>query len=230
MRDSRIVIFAGHYGSGKTILAVNYALRLSSTYSNVTLCDLDIVNPYFRAADFSQILHENGIQTLASPYANSNVDMPAVPAGMKAVFDNPKLRAVVDLGGDDRGALALGRYAGQILRGGEYEMFLVVNPYRPLTRGLDEIIEVKNEIEAASGVPFTGVVNNPNLGAETTEADVLNSAALVTELTDLTGLPLVFTAVSKKVLQSSGAFAEEKIFPIEIYKKPIWKVDLNGEV
>ncbi len=45
------VILAGHYGSGKTNIAVSMAYALRAEGKRVALCDVDIVNPYFRAAD-----------------------------------------------------------------------------------------------------------------------------------------------------------------------------------
>ena len=109
MLESRVTLFAGHYGSGKTNLAVNYARRLARDGRAVTLADLDIVNPYFRAKDSEALLRQEGIRLLSSPYANSNVDIPALPQEMYAVIDDRSRYAVLDIGGDDRGALALGR-------------------------------------------------------------------------------------------------------------------------
>ncbi len=220
---AKITIFAGHYGSGKTILAVNYALYLKNFYSNVTLCDLDIVNPYFRAADFIRTLKQNGINTLSSDYVNSNLDMPAVPSGMQAAFDSPGLHTVVDLGGDDRGALALGRYAKLLNGDKNYEMLLVINPFRPLTRGADDILKIKEEIESASGVWFTGIASNPNLGSETTAEDIKNSRSLTDSIMLKTGLPLAFTAVSDKI--PAELLDGLDVFPINIMKKPDWKVN-----
>ena len=122
MQEKRVTLFAGHYGSGKTNIAVNYARRLSLGGRPVTLADLDIVNPYFRAKDSEQELERLGIRLISSPYANSNVDIPAIPQEMYAVIDDKSRYAVLDIGGDDRGALALGRYAPGILREHDYEM------------------------------------------------------------------------------------------------------------
>jgi hypothetical protein len=215
-----IIIFAGHYGSGKTMLAVNYAIHMNRLHPGVVLCDLDIVNPYFRAADFAPVLALHGISVVSSEYANTNFEAVNIPAAMQAALDGAKCAAVIDLGGDDQGARALGRYAKRLLADARYEMLLVVNPYRPLTRGAEEIIGIKNEIELASGVPFTGIAGNPNLGAETTLNDIEKSIPLLESISSVTGLPLVFTAADKRLLNGTESF-----FPIEIMKKPDWKVD-----
>lgn len=173
MTEKRISLIAGHYGSGKTNIAVNMAFALKKKYPRVAIADLDIVNPYFRTKDSQGDLEANGIRLLCSEYANSNVDIPALPQEMYSIIDNQEQMVVVDIGGDDRGAYALGRYAPGILAEGNYQMLFVINRYRPLTRNVDDLIDVMHEIEAAGGIPFTGIINNSNLGAETTAEDVL---------------------------------------------------------
>ncbi len=195
----RITIFAGHYGSGKTNIAVNYASLLKDvTGEKVALADLDIVNPYYRAKDSTDILAEKGIRMISSPFANSNVDLPALPAEAYSVIDDEKTFAVCDVGGDDRGAYALGRYREGIMKT-DYEMLMVVNMYRPLTRTVEDVLEMKEEIESAAGIPFTGIVNNSNIGVLTTAEDVVSSFRFIEEIERVTNLPLRFTAVWDKI-------------------------------
>jgi hypothetical protein len=223
MNSAKIIIFAGHYGSGKTLLAVNYALHRMQP--GVVLCDLDIVNPYFRSADFKTVLNRQGVEVISSEYANTNFEAASIPVGMQAVIDSPTSRAVVDLGGDDQGARALGRYAKRLWEEKSVEMWLVVNPFRPLTRGVAEIIEVKNEIEQAAGIPFTGLAGNPNLGGSTAETHIVDSVPLLKNLSKQTGLPLIFIAADKELSLTSDKLQGINLFPIEIMKKPDWKVD-----
>ena len=117
----RITIISGHYGSGKTNIAVNIALSLASDRKNVSLADLDIVNPYFRSKDSQEILENAGIELICSTYANTNVDIPALPQEMYSVIDNRDMMSVIDIGGDDRGAYALGRYSEAIAEENNYE-------------------------------------------------------------------------------------------------------------
>ena len=175
MEHKRVTLFAGHYGSGKTNIAVNYALKLKKDGENVVIADLDIVNPYFRTKDSKDELDKNGIKLISSEFANSNVDFPALPQEMYEVTDNRSEFAVLDIGGDDRGAYALGRYAPFIKEENNYEMLLVINKYRPLTADAESAVEIMREIEQAGGISFTGIVNNSNLGEETTAQTVLNS-------------------------------------------------------
>lgn len=227
MQTSRITIFAGHYGSGKTNLALNYAMWLKQIKENVIICDLDIVNPYFRTADSLELLKEKGIGLISSDYANTNVELPSIPVGAQAVFDNKDVFAVIDLGGDDRGALALGRYAKNIIDENNYEMLMVINKYRPLTRDIESLTEIKNEIENAARVKFTGIVNNSNLGAETTVCDITDTIAFAKETARQMNLPLKMTAVSRRLYQSEefgAVHGIDDIFPINIYGKTIWRI------
>ncbi len=220
MRIRRVTLFAGHYGSGKTNIAVNYALYLRSLGKSVALGDLDIVNPYYRAKDSQAELEAAGIRVIASAYANSNVDVPALPQEMYALTEDRGTCAVLDIGGDDRGALALGRYMPAIAEENDFDMLFVYNRSRPLTRDAQSALGIMREIEAACGLPFTGIVHNTNLGRETTEETILNAQASVHELCGLSGLPLLFTAVRSDLAPALPHDIGE-IFPIKL-QKTIW--------
>ncbi len=199
MRIKRVTLFAGHYGSGKTNIAVNYAEYLKNEGYSVVIADLDIVNPYFRTKDSIERLKEKEIELISPEYANTNVDLPALPSEIYGVVQNRSRHAVLDIGGDDRGAYALGRFAPYILEENDYEMIYVANFSRPLTRTAEDAIEVMREIELAGGIKFTAIVNNTNLGQETTIETVLNSSHEAQRLSELSGLPLLFTSVEKGV-------------------------------
>lgn len=217
----RITVFSGHYGSGKTNVAVNYALWLKNHRNNVSIADLDIVNPYFRTKDSMRVLEENGVQLISSEYANSNVDVPALPAETYGVLQNKEIHAVIDVGGDDRGALALGRYSEAILEDGDYELLFVINKYRPLTRNADMTLEIMAEIENACHMKFTGIVNDSNLGDETTAEDVLGSVLYADEVSKRAGIPIKMTAV-KKDLYEKLSDKIENLMPIELYVRQSW--------
>ena len=195
MEHKRITLFAGHYGSGKTNAAVNYAFLLKNKGFEVTVADLDTVNPYFRSKDSEKEFKEAGIRLIASEFANSNVDLPALPAEMYSVVFDKSRCAVLDIGGDDRGAFALGRYTPSILEENDYDMLFVINCYRPLSADPRDAVEIMREIEAASGIPFNGIVNNSNLGPETTPETVMNSFEYAKEVAKLSGLKIKLTAV-----------------------------------
>ena len=214
----RITLFAGHYGSGKTNIAVNYALKLHKLGKPVQIADLDIVNPYFRTKDSAEELAEAGIELISPAYANSNVDLPALPQEVYGLVQNKNIYAIMDIGGDERGALALGRYRPYILEESDYEMVFVANFYRPLTRTAEEAIEVMREIEAAGGIPFTAIVNNSNIGEETSAEDIKASYDEAKKLSELTSLPIIFTTVKEDLVSS---FEGEEILPLKLQKKII---------
>lgn len=213
----RLTLFAGHYGSGKTNIALNYARYLRRKGLAVTVADLDIVNPYFRTKDSEAALAEEGIGLIVSEFANSNVDLPAMPKETYGLVNNPATYGVLDIGGDDRGALALGRYTPAIKAEGSYEMLFVVNRSRPLTRTVADTLEVMGEIQEACDLPFTAIVNNTNLGLQTKAEDVLASMDYAQELSRVTGLPLKMTCAAEHLCRS----LEGKIpnlFPLSLQK------------
>lgn len=221
MRDyKRITLLCGHYGSGKTNIAVNMAFDLKNQKENVAIADLDIVNPYFRTKDSIQDFNEKNIRLICSEYANSNVDIPALPQDMYAITDDKNLNVIIDVGGDDRGALALGRLSEKIKKENNYEMLMVVNFYRPLTQDVDSMIEVMREIEIACNIKITGLINNSNLGESTTPEDILRTFEMAKELSKKTSLPIVMTSVEEKIYKSLEK-ETENLFSLRLQKKPI---------
>lgn len=208
----RVNIFCGHYGSGKTNIAINYALYLKEQGLDVSIADIDIVNPYFRTKDSEDELKAKGVGVISLPFANTNVDLPALPAEVYSLVQNKNMYAVFDVGGDDRGAYALGRYVPSILEENNYNMFYVANFYRPLTKTAEDALEVMREIELACGIRFTGIINNSNLGAETTKEDVLQTMQETQKLCDISGLPLEFTTCDESV-------ELENAFKLKLQKK-----------
>ena len=198
----RVTLFAGHYGSGKTNIAVNFALKMRKEIEKIKIADLDIVNPYFRTKDSAKELNDAGIELISPSFANTNVDLPALPAEIYSLVQQKDFYAVMDIGGDDRGAYALGRYRDSILEENNYEMIFVANFYRPLTRTVDEAIEVMREIESASGIPFTAIINNSNIGADTTAQTVLETVGKAEELSRKTNLPVIFTSATADVIKN----------------------------
>jgi energy-coupling factor transporter ATP-binding protein EcfA2 len=216
----RITLLCGHYGSGKTNVAVNMALSLRKQRERVAIADLDIVNPYFRSKDSISDFQDNGIRLICSEYANSNVDIPALPQDMYAITDDKELSVIIDVGGDDRGALALGRLAPKIIEENDYEMLMVINCYRPLTRDAVSTIEVMREIEYAGHIKFTGIVNNSNLGVATTPEDVLKSIEYAKEVSEQSGLPLVYTTVNENIYNDL-CDKIDNLLPLSLQARPV---------
>ena len=226
MDHKRLTLFAGHYGSGKTNIAVNYALLLAAEGKKVCIADLDIVNPYFRTKDSEKVLSAAGIDLISPQFANSNVDLPALPAEAYRLVEDKGIYGIMDIGGDDRGAYALGRYVPAIKAEGNYRMVFVANCYRPLTRTPEEALEVMKEIETACGLAFTDIVNNANLGPETTPETVLTAMDYMEKLSEISGLPIfAHTAETAVAEQLTGKLSpvislrlQEKYFDLPTQK------------
>ena len=218
MDFKRITLLSGHYGSGKTNIAVNLAFELKKVRDKVAIADIDIVNPYFRTKDSMGELQAAGIRLICSEFANTNVDVPALPSAVYSITEDRSVTAIIDVGGDDRGALALGRWRDAILEENDYEMLFVINCFRPLTSDAESAVEIMREIEAASRMPFTAIVNNSNLGSETTAEMVLASEAYADEVSRLTGLPVKMTTAAENLVpELEGKI--ENLFPLKLQQK-----------
>ena len=216
MDHKRLTLFAGHYGSGKTNIAVNYAIHLAQEGKPVCIADLDIVNPYFRTKDSAKELEAAGVTLISPRFANTNVDLPALPAEAYRLVQDKNTYGIMDIGGDDRGAYALGRYVPSIKEENDYRMVFVANACRPLTPTAADALEVMREIEAACGLAFTCIVNNSNLGTETTPETVLATQEFIRELCRLSGLPLWLTTAERSVAQQLEL---DNVFPLQLQEK-----------
>ena len=217
MDHKRLTLFAGHYGSGKTNIAVNYAISMAHEGKQVCIADLDIVNPYFRTKDSARLLAQAGVTLISPQLANSTVDLPALPAEAYRLVQDKSIHAVMDIGGDDRGAYALGRYVPAIKAENNYRMVFVANCYRPLTSTAQEAMEVMREIEAACGLRFTDIINNSNLGTQTTAETVLASLDYIQTLSQLSGLPVfAHTAEASVARELTGL---DNVFSVRLQEK-----------
>lgn len=200
--DKKIIIICGHYGAGKTNISVNLALYFKEKYNKIyKLVDLDIVNPYFRAADAKRLLDEHGIPMVIPVYANTNVDIPSVPPEIYSIF-NDGVNAIIDVGGDDTGATALGFVADKI-SSFDYDMYYIVNKYRPLISKADDAAELARDIEEKSKLKITAVINNSNLGAETDTETVKASFLYANDVAQRLGVSLAATATTANILDNS---------------------------
>ena len=218
MQYKKLTIVTGHYGAGKTNFSVNLALDIANAGHKCTVTDLDIVNPYFRTADFEKLFSEKGIDIFAPVYANTNLDIPSLNIPLESILADGGY-TVIDVGGDDEGAKALGRYAPLINAFADRQMLYVINKYRYLTKEPADAVAVMREIECACGIAHTGIVNNSSLGAETTMDDVKSSLPFAEEVSRLTGLPIAATCAV------AGAMPEDAPAPYTLkrYVRNLWE-------
>lgn len=216
----RITAFVGHYGSGKTEIALNFAEWLKKKHDAVWIADLDTVNPYYRTKDAQALMEEKGISVLTPEFASTNVDLPSLPARLFSLFHEEAGMVVLDIGGDDDGATVLGTYFERF-KEGEYDLLCVINQRRPLIADPDDAVAYLKDIEAASRLKITGIVNNTHLSWETTPDVVLNSQAYAEEVAKKSGIPLVMTTALRK-FEPELAGKCKNLFPIDIHIKYTW--------
>lgn len=220
--EKRVVLFVGGYGSGKTEVAVNYALQSRSTVANLAIVDLDIVNPYFRSRERHELMTAAGIDVIAPDGALSTADLPALPPAIGGVLQNPKRNVVFDVGGDDVGARVLGRYK-KMFTATDYDMFFVVNASRPFSQAVEPAVSLMRAIESTSHLKVTGLINNTNLMQFTDIALLRRGEELTSAIGQATGLPLVFSAVASMFLDEASAVLRDPILPLQLYMKRPWE-------
>lgn len=218
LKLNKTILVTGHYGSGKTNFSLNLAMNYRAAGRKVVLADLDIVNPYFRSSDFGNVAAAHGIELVASDYAGSSLDIPALTGRLDAKLGGDAT-LIIDVGGDAAGAMALGRYATRI-QGAGYSMVYVVSAYRYLVRQPEESVALLREIEAVSRLRATHIVNNSNLGTETTAGDILASIPYAQTVAELTGLPLACTVAKRELVAGLGEL--QNMYPAQIYVTAPW--------
>ena len=215
MFEKRLNIFTGHFGSGKTEVAVNYALKLAEADYKTAIVDFDIVNPYFRTADAKEELEKNNIWVILPMYANTNVDVPAIPPEIYSLFQKKEYKAVLDVGGDDLGAKAVSRFKEEILSD-DYEMFFVINTRRGMTDTPEKIIEMIALIEDSANIKVTRLINNSNLLEETTPEIILEGNRIISQVSEKLGIPLSITAGLEEVINclESSSLSGSELLPL----------------
>lgn len=218
--ERRVTVVCGHYGTGKTNLSINLALDCARHGEDVTLVDLDVVNPYFRSADYADVLTENGVRVVGPNFANTNLDTPSLPGAVRNVIAEGS-RVIVDVGGDDAGATALGVYS-RTLADADPDVIYVVNRYRSMTTHAEEAVQILREIEATSHLRATCVANNSNLKQDTSEDTVLDSMGFAEEVASASGLPLRFTTAPRG-LDFSILNKIPNIYPVDVLVRAPWE-------
>lgn len=221
--NSRFIVITGNYGSGKTELSLNLALHYAGE-GKTTLVDLDIVNPYFRTGEKADMLQKAGIRVLMPTFAMTTVDIPALPPEIQSVFEVPSDRVIFDVGGDDTGAAALGRYYPSFMKErGNTKTALVVNCMRPLTMEEEDITDMARRIENRGRLRIDLLINNTNLADETTPEMIEKGEKTVLRCAELLGVPEVITAGKTEILRQCRLQTPK--MEMRRYMKPEWMED-----
>ncbi|MDY3981823.1 hypothetical protein C1879_00355 [Paraeggerthella hongkongensis] len=231
--DASVVVVCGHYGVGKTNFSLNLAFDARERGVDVTLVDLDVVNPYFRSSDYRALLEERGISVIAPVMAGTTLDSPSLsgavgPAVESARKDDGRERLlIIDAGGDDVGATALGRFAGSVAAA-PYEMLYVVNRSRNLTQDPAEAVDVLREVEEKCHLRATAIVNNTHLKQDTDEATVRQGVPFAQAVAEQAGLPLACTTVPISLADRKTALfglndGRQTLYPVQVYVRTPWE-------
>ncbi len=221
MKNNRIRVIIGHYGSGKTEFSVNYAIKLKEVFDKVTLADLDVVNPYFRSRQQEEMLTSKGITVIGSSIKGSGSDLPAVSGGVLGPLQSKDTQVVLDVGGDSAGARTLGRYE-EYFTEGNYDMFCVVNANREQTSTVEGILRHVYAIEKTAKAKVTGIINNTHLLWDTTVEKVLKGQELCKEASEKLKVPIKYVAAIEEVAKKLPSDIEGEIFPIKMYMREKW--------
>lgn len=222
INDKRIYIICGHYGSGKTEVATNLALKFKKPSNKVAISDLDILNPYFRSRENRDLLSSKGIEV----YADNNnstvgLDMPYISPQTFIPLQNSSYIGIYDVGGDDTGARVLRQYDNWLNKT-NYHMFCVVNVFRPETDCSEKIIEMINKIESKSGLKITGLINNSNFIRETTLEDIKYSQKIVEDVSNKINIPVIFTSVWEEILKEIELDVNNEVLHLQLTHRKKW--------
>lgn len=220
---NKITILSGHFGSGKTEIAINLALTEKRTHKKVAINDLDIINPYFRSRDLSSIFQQHGVELIAPKNHLATADLPIVSGEMYRVLHDHRYRLIVDAGGDKDGATALGQYY-QEWKDLNLELLFVLNGNRPYVSTLEGALYTVNQIESASRLKVSGIINNTNIGSETSIKDIEKGYELSSSLAEKLEIPLLYTTISVHLKKEAENFANNyDVVFIERYMKIPWE-------
>ncbi len=220
--SERIAIFTGHFGSGKTEIAINYSIASARGGNRTIIVDLDIVNPFFRVSERRDILNKEGIEVISPNFAGTGLDIPSLPAKILSVFQRKDYNVVFDVGGDDTGATALGRFFPYFSQE-TYAMYYVVNVYRPLSNNKEDIMDMLASIESHSRLHVTHLINNSNISHETTFYDIMNGQSIVEDVSRELGIPIAYISGKPDIIKMLPAKMRGKAFPLDIYMLPPWE-------
>ena len=218
---ARILVLVGNYGSGKTEISLNLALKLARRGEKVTLVDLDIVNPYFRSSERTELLEKEGVKVYAPSFAMSTVDVPSLPADIQAVFADKSRRVIFDVGGDDTGAAALGQYKPYFDQD-DVEVLFVVNAFRPLSGDADSVCDLMLRVAGRSRLSPTAVINNANVAWETEESDLVRGEELLREVSTRMNLPIGYLCAKQDILDKLPDHLSGERIAIDILMRPEW--------
>ncbi len=216
-----ITVFAGGFGSGKSEVALNYAFKRAEQSADVILADLDLVNPYFASRDLRDKLEQAGIRLVAPSGELAFSDVPAIPGEIIGLIRQDN-NMVMDLAGDEVGSLVLGYLSKYVAVHQNYELLLVLNPYRPFAQDIKSVVFLRDQLEASAHLKFTGIVSNPNLIGETSPDIIRRGHAKVLGFGKALDIPVSYLTIERKFYAELFPDYGETLQVINLYLRPEW--------
>ncbi len=214
---SRIVeVFTGAYASGKSESAINRALQYAKCGKDITLVDLDTVEPAYCLRPIIGELKEKGIDVIAQTdyFGLGEAGSYVTAEQINCLSKNGDM--VIDVGYGASG-LDILDILNNIEKENDLRIYLVVNTSKFETRDKDSILEY---IEFSSGLnkqpwkKFSGFISNTHLSDETTKEDIIRGYNKLLEVSKITNIPIVAIGADEKFIQE---------FPDGKYDNvPIW--------
>ncbi len=202
--SKKMIVLIGNYGSGKTELALNFAVQAAARGEKTELLDLDMVNTYFRLTEPGRLTRMKQIRVVSPNFTNSGIETLSLPAEVQSAFAMDWDTVVFDVGGDAVGATALGRYHQDFLELSpeDLQVLNVINIRRPLAGTVDKIVHLQEEMQEHARLKITGMINNTNLAMATTPAELRDGYEVIREVSEKTGIPVRYTSGKKEMLEA----------------------------
>lgn len=213
--------YVGEYASGKSEVAVNRALALAGRGREVTIVDMDVVEPFYTLRPLKKELTARGLHVIAWETHEviglgeaGSVIHPDVVTAMARKGD-----LIFDIGYGTHGAGILKLVQGA-LEHPDLRIYLVVNIARPFTSTAELIVEYIRTFAR-----IDGLINNSHLGEETDVDLVQKGARVVAQAAKLSGLRVIATTALERLAREIGDHDAEgnPVWPITRYmEKAVW--------
>lgn len=226
---TKMILLVGNYGSGKTELAVNLAVRSAGKGRRTLVIDLDKVNDYFRMSDRVALLAEKNINLVSPTFAGQGITPSSMSAAVASAFTDNWDLVVFDVGGDSAGALSLGRYHQDFAAfEGELCVYDIVNVFRPMSESPEKILKLMDEMEGFARQKVTGFVNNSNLLTYASANDLRQGYEVLKATAERSGIPVVHTTGRREFLEEFLADGRDPKYigtpiPLETYMHRSWE-------
>lgn len=222
MKERTVYIVTGHYGSGKSEFSINFARHLRSMHRDVCVCDLDVVNPYFRSREQRDVLEKEGI-TVVSDTMNSikGLDMPYLSPAIKGMINRFDGDIILDCGGDDVGIRVLHQFKDDLTQH-SVELLMAINIYRPQTQTPEQIIEMMRLLEEESGLIITGFVNTSNFLRQTQIDDVVKADIIINQVSEVKKVPICYVVGLRHLVRKLPKTVHGERIQIELALRDKW--------